>query len=334
MQHTPVGKGEWEVLIRRVAIPNATKLVALLAATYGSPNGSNVRPSVKRMALELNETSERHILEQLSVLRELGLLEVVRKHGPGRATVYQLTFPSDLTSLMMLYDIDGNPWIGPRVPKWRGGRKPKQTGTPDQVTEEPDLNSSSGDSGYHLNSSSGDSADDLNSSSGEEDVKPELQFRSQGAVTGTPDQVTPGTRELEIPQTGTPDPEHLNSSSPHPYRPYRPYLPGSSLTPTSAHENHDAKQIDPPGSPDADTAETERAAYAAARLVVHHTPIAVRDRALTAAAMQLAPSDPADTGTSDRLPKRIDRRQHILLAAQILEEWRTSSLAAGPERPS
>lgn len=319
VQHTPVGKGEWEVLIRRVAIPNATKLVAFLVATYGSPNGSNVRPSVKRMAADLNEASEKHVQDQLAVLRSLGLLEVVRKHSPGKTTVYQLTFPKDLTSLALLYDIEGNPWIGPRLPKWRGGRKPKDTGTPVQVSEDGDQNSSSGMDEPHENSSSGENS-----------PTPELQFRSETPDTGTPVQVPDGTPELENPHTGTGEPSHQNSSSPHPYRPYRPYLPGSSLTPTSAHENHDAKQIDLPDS--LDDPDAERATYNAARFVVANTPIAVRDHALTAAAMQLTPAELPDG--SDRLPQRIDRRRQIILAAEILDEWRTSSLTSAPERSS
>ena len=109
-------------------------------------------------------------------------------------------------------------------------------------------------------------------------------------------------------------------------------MSGSYVSPTSAHEHHDAEQRNRPETPDADAAETERLIYAAARTVVANTPIAVRDRALTAAAMQLTRDEPPQG--PDRLPQRIDRRKQLILAAEILDEWRTNALTRQPEPSS
>jgi DNA-binding HxlR family transcriptional regulator len=222
VQHTPAKRSEWEKLILRLEIDSATKLVALAAAIYGNPDGSNVGPSVPRLAAELG-WSEKHVQNQLSKLRDLGLLEVTRRHSIGKPVRYQLTEPADGTdSLPMRTDEKGYP-LAPRK-RGRGGRKPALTGTPVPVEEAPDQNSSSGD--------------DQNWSSGEE--------ASEEASTGTGVPVTERSPELEFQTTGTGVPNHRNSSSPDPYKTNTKTNPVVTETspPTSDRGREDGAEID------------------------------------------------------------------------------------------
>lgn len=221
----PVGRFEWEKLILRVEIDNAAKTVALAAATYGNTDGSSVGPSVPRLAAEFG-WSEKHVQNQITLLREKGLLEVTRNHSPHHPTVYQLTFPAaGIASLSMRTDVDGYPWIGPRL-KARGGRPAKLTGTAVLVTPGANQNSSSGVGIADRNSSSGVDEPNQNSSSGvDADGSP---------LTGTPVPVTERKPELEFHQTRTPVPANRNSSSPdHIDQTKTTPMSGSYSTPTS-----------------------------------------------------------------------------------------------------
>src|SRR5271155_240977 len=127
VQHTPVRRGEWEQVVRRAALPEAAKLIALLMATYANPDGSSVRPGDLLLA-DLCDWSEKHVREQIKVLRGHGLLECVVASARRRAAVYQLTFPGEGTvPVAMRVDPSGSRLVE-RV-RGRGGRKPRLTGT-------------------------------------------------------------------------------------------------------------------------------------------------------------------------------------------------------------
>lgn len=299
-KHTPVGRFEWEKLILRAELDVATKLVALAAATYGNPDGTRVQPSVPRLAAEL-DWSEKHVQNQLSELRRLGLLEVVRQHTRGYPTRYQLTFPSaGLGSLPMRTDVDGYPWLGPRLPS-RGGRKPRLTGTPVPVNQPIDQNSSSGDDGYDQNSSSG-----------------------EDGLTGTPVPVTERSPELEFPITGTPVPNHRNSSSGDHTRPSKtPPVSGSYLTPTSPRPGPEQANTNQPQGPTqrAPTEPDPAAAYRAARRIVDAAPRSDRDAALAQAAASLA---------ADGI---VGVRPCTIRAADLLTRWQARGAITDQEGP-
>ncbi len=46
----PVKRFEWERLVRRIAMPRTTKLVAMTLASFANQDGSNVRPGRERIA--------------------------------------------------------------------------------------------------------------------------------------------------------------------------------------------------------------------------------------------------------------------------------------------
>jgi hypothetical protein len=77
-------------------------LIALLAATYANPDGSNVRPSVARLGREagfkVHKTPRgdrcRPATAHLSKLVRLGWLGRIAPGGAGRATVYSLMIPN------------------------------------------------------------------------------------------------------------------------------------------------------------------------------------------------------------------------------------------------
>lgn len=95
----PMGRYEWERLVRRVAMPKPLKLVALLLATWSDPDGTRVRPGTAVLAAVTGDT-ERTITRLLAQLRGLGLVKVVSRGGGragrGKATEYRLCFPTDL----------------------------------------------------------------------------------------------------------------------------------------------------------------------------------------------------------------------------------------------
>jgi hypothetical protein len=95
----PVGRFEWERLIRRARLDASVMLVALTLATYANGDGSSVKPGQKRIK-NVTGYSKATICRALARLREIGLLGYVfqaSKDGrEGTADEYQLTFPLDL----------------------------------------------------------------------------------------------------------------------------------------------------------------------------------------------------------------------------------------------
>lgn len=103
----PVGRFEWERIVRRCVIPRDTKLIAFLVAQYASPNGCNVRPGTASIAAVCGmseRTAERH----MKALRDLFLIQKT-SHGGGpkkRAAIYRLTIPADLLERLTMLDMD------------------------------------------------------------------------------------------------------------------------------------------------------------------------------------------------------------------------------------
>lgn len=95
----PVGRYEWEALLRRAELPKDIKYVGLLLATFADSDGSRVRPGEAELALAAGEGAST-VRKRVKVLRELGLIALVARGG-GRggkfkASVYRLTMPLDL----------------------------------------------------------------------------------------------------------------------------------------------------------------------------------------------------------------------------------------------
>jgi hypothetical protein len=102
----PIGRYEWERLVRRARLPKPVKLLAFTLATYADPDGSRVRPGIPVLA-SVTGDSERNVGRLLRVLvDELGLLRQVARGGgrggSGRASVYRLTVPVDLLDRLEL----------------------------------------------------------------------------------------------------------------------------------------------------------------------------------------------------------------------------------------
>lgn len=106
MELEPIGRYEWERLVRRALLPKPVKLLALVLATYADPDGSRVRPGEAVLA-SVTGDSERNVRRLLRHLAdELGLLSQVTRGGGrggrGRAAVWRLTIPVDLLDRLVL----------------------------------------------------------------------------------------------------------------------------------------------------------------------------------------------------------------------------------------
>lgn len=95
----PVGRFEWEHLVRRVIMTPRVKLTALTMATYADPDGTRVRPGFDLLAAVTGQ-SDSTVRRSVKALRDLGLLDLVTRgggrSGRGKATEYRLAVPEDL----------------------------------------------------------------------------------------------------------------------------------------------------------------------------------------------------------------------------------------------
>ncbi|MBT2538774.1 hypothetical protein [Arthrobacter sp. ISL-69] len=109
----PVGRFEWERIIRRAIIkPPSIKFLGLMMATYASADGSRVRPGQARLAAVMG-TSISTVERGQRTMEQEGFLEMVTKgHSAGRgrsggyASEYRLTIPSDLLERVPMLDPD------------------------------------------------------------------------------------------------------------------------------------------------------------------------------------------------------------------------------------
>jgi hypothetical protein len=95
----PIGRYEWERILRRAVLPKDVKYIALLLATWADPDGTRVRPGVAELAASA-EQGEATVRRRVAVLRDLGFLILVSRGGgrggAGKAAEYRLSLPADL----------------------------------------------------------------------------------------------------------------------------------------------------------------------------------------------------------------------------------------------
>lgn len=103
MELQPVSRFDWERWIKRLRLTPKDKYMALMVATYGNADGSEVRPGVDELVLAAC-VSKATVKRQLATLRELGLLDLVSRANryAGLADVYQLTVPANVLELPQL----------------------------------------------------------------------------------------------------------------------------------------------------------------------------------------------------------------------------------------
>lgn len=114
----PVGRFEWERLLRRIVMPWRVKSFALLLSTYADPDGSRVRPGQRALAAIIS-TTDRTVRRLLDDLSAYGLIEQVSRGGgkghSGRTAAYQLTIPTDLMERVELLSPAERPWVSPDI---------------------------------------------------------------------------------------------------------------------------------------------------------------------------------------------------------------------------
>lgn len=109
----PIGRFDWERLVRRIVMPTGHKLIALILATWADPNGSRVRPGLGLLAAStgVSERTARRVLGSLA--RDWGLIDLVARgggrNGKGKTAEYRLTIPTDLLERLTLLGPDGLP---------------------------------------------------------------------------------------------------------------------------------------------------------------------------------------------------------------------------------
>ncbi|MFG2042257.1 helix-turn-helix domain-containing protein [Dactylosporangium sp. NPDC048998] len=87
---------QWIDVVRRARLGRTAKSVALMLATYADNDGSRVFPGVARLAVDC-ELTYNVIQNTLKVLREAGLIEVVRRAARrGQADEYRLILAADV----------------------------------------------------------------------------------------------------------------------------------------------------------------------------------------------------------------------------------------------
>ncbi|WP_404314357.1 helix-turn-helix domain-containing protein [Prescottella equi] len=99
----PIGRFDWERIIRRVTLPPSAKFLGFVLATYADPDGSRIRPGTERLARVMG-VSVPTVKRSLAVLRSGGFI-VRAKQGnrwANQADEYRLTLPVELLEMQML----------------------------------------------------------------------------------------------------------------------------------------------------------------------------------------------------------------------------------------
>lgn len=101
-----VDLADWLAFIARLDIPSERKTVAIMAASWGSYDGADVRPALQTIA-DMSKRHETNTRRHINALIELGMLYVKQAGGGrGRPTEYRLTVPADITTLPLWLDPD------------------------------------------------------------------------------------------------------------------------------------------------------------------------------------------------------------------------------------
>jgi hypothetical protein len=87
----------WINVVRRARLDRTTKYLALLLATYASPDGTNIYPGVSRLAIQSGYSS-RMVELALHRLRAVGLIQLMPRRGlrRGWSSCYRLILSPDL----------------------------------------------------------------------------------------------------------------------------------------------------------------------------------------------------------------------------------------------
>ncbi|WP_032376790.1 helix-turn-helix domain-containing protein [Rhodococcoides fascians] len=104
----PVGRFDWERVIRRVTVPPQAMFLGLVLATYANEDGSRVHPGTHRLARVMG-VSVPTVKRGLSVLRETGFIQRVKQGNrwANQSDEYQLTVPPNLFDLELLEPDEG-----------------------------------------------------------------------------------------------------------------------------------------------------------------------------------------------------------------------------------
>lgn len=128
----PVGRFEWERIVRRIDVPASVKLTALILASYADTStGMRTHPGLKRLTA-VTGTSRRTVIRSLEVLRDLGLIERTfhASRSGGKADEYRLTVPLDLS--------ERAPMLGPDEGQGDGSASPQVPSRPPGSVDNPD----------------------------------------------------------------------------------------------------------------------------------------------------------------------------------------------------
>lgn len=130
---TAAKRWDWERLVRRILMPKAIKLAALVLASFADNDGSRVYPGLDELAATIGQTTRsagRHIG---ALTDEYGLLvQIARGGGRGRDRTnneYQLAIPVDLLDRVELLEDAARPHL--KVVTFTPP-------TPDQPVDNPD----------------------------------------------------------------------------------------------------------------------------------------------------------------------------------------------------
>ncbi|MFC9838958.1 helix-turn-helix domain-containing protein [Rhodococcus sp. NPDC127530] len=105
---SPVGRFEWERIIRRVKMPASTKHLALTLATYADSDGSRIWPGNERLARVMC-VSTSTVERGLKRLRSRGFLQRTKQGNKyaHQADEHRLTVPSTLLEFDLLPPDEG-----------------------------------------------------------------------------------------------------------------------------------------------------------------------------------------------------------------------------------
>lgn len=206
----PVGRFEWEHLLRRIRLPKNTKYVAFVVATYADPDGTRIRPGYLEL-VAATECSESTVRRALTALSKWGFLGLVSRGGgrggKGKASEYRLTIPVDLLERFEVLPPGGASRRGPlAVVK---NDSPVTKVTAQSAPESPVTQTT-------------DQSPDPASNDRSKQAGSELMTGQNVELTGHPDDQLPATRPTTTDHNPGPDPTQ----------------------PTTAHEPADAEEID------------------------------------------------------------------------------------------
>ncbi|MEC3977878.1 hypothetical protein [Amycolatopsis sp. H20-H5] len=237
----PVGRFEWERIVRRVPMPQRVKLLALTLSSYADADGTRVRPGFDILAAVTGQ-SDRTVRRSMSALRDdFGLVDQVSRGGGragrGKAAEYRLTVPTDLLDRVALLP------VGDAARSVQKAKRPANQVT-DQSPDSPVTNVAD-----QPEPSPVDKPDSPANQVTDETPEPELNDRSREVgfdrMTGQTDRLT-GHSGGRLPATTPPTTDH--NISPDPTQPPTAHGPAVERKPAKCPHGLPA-HLRPDGSP-------------------------------------------------------------------------------------